>query len=64
MPERVKIEAGAGDGSSSRRWLVALIAVLVVGCLCLLIAGAGWALWTYGDQWLGLTYGVASYFLG
>jgi hypothetical protein len=43
------------ETKSSRTWLIVLIVVVVLCCLCLVGGGLIWALWTYGDQWFGLT---------
>lgn len=40
---------------SSRTWIIVLVVVLVLCCLCVVLIAVGWALWTYGDEWFGLS---------
>jgi hypothetical protein len=36
--------------------MIIIIVVIVLLCCCLVAVGAGWFLWTYGDQLFSLTY--------
>ena len=45
----------------SKAWIIIAVVVLVLCCLCLIVA---WAAWTYGDaliQWLNQLLGSTSY---
>jgi len=44
-----------GETKRSRTWLIILVIVLGLCCVCSVAAVAGWYLWTYGDQIFGLS---------
>ncbi len=40
---------------SNTTLIIIVVVLLVLCCCCVVVAGAIWALWTYGDQLLGIT---------
>jgi hypothetical protein len=45
----------AAPEGKSRTWLIIVIVLVVVCCLVAVCLGAGWYVWTNGDQWLGVS---------
>ncbi|HSR46994.1 MAG TPA: hypothetical protein VLL77_03300 [Anaerolineales bacterium] len=43
----------------SRNWLLVILALVVFCCLITMCCAAGWYLYTFGDQLLGLTVRVS-----
>ena len=47
----------------SRNWLIIVLAVVVFCCLITVCCTAGWYLYAYGDQILGLSAGLGGVFV-
>ncbi|MEW6716080.1 MAG: hypothetical protein AB1345_01050 [Chloroflexota bacterium] len=58
-----EIEEVPQQEKKNNKTLIIIIVALVVLCCCCAVAVGGWAFWTYGDEWLDLTFHLSRFVL-